>query len=162
MKLVICVGISGSGKSTWVEEFLKFNPEYLRISRDDLRIALVKNMEGYYQRKDLNNIEHGVNWTIEMIIYYAKTINYNLIVDNTNLTFKYIDAILKQAKSKTYQFKLFDIDVETAKRRVIKRDFGGSYTVQNREKLVYIDKQFEQYKQIKQLILTDYKDNIIC
>ena len=37
MKILFLVGISGSGKSTFAEEFLAKNQDYLRINRDDIR-----------------------------------------------------------------------------------------------------------------------------
>lgn len=40
MKLLILVGISGSGKSTYAKNFVKDNPSYCIVSRDDFRYGL--------------------------------------------------------------------------------------------------------------------------
>lgn len=44
--VIITVGISGSGKSTWSTNFIKENPKYLRLNRDDIRKTLVGDLDG--------------------------------------------------------------------------------------------------------------------
>ncbi len=41
VKIIITRGIPGSGKTTWAKNFVKNNPNYIRISRDDLRSILI-------------------------------------------------------------------------------------------------------------------------
>ena len=36
-KVLILIGIPGSGKSTWSTEFVKENKDWVRINRDDFR-----------------------------------------------------------------------------------------------------------------------------
>lgn len=50
-KLIILVGISGSGKSTWATEYIQKNPDTLRINRDDIRKSLVGTLKNYYPRR---------------------------------------------------------------------------------------------------------------
>ena len=64
-EVIINVGISGAGKSTWTTQFIKENPNYLRINRDDIRKTLVGDLNGYYERKDLNRIETSINFIEE-------------------------------------------------------------------------------------------------
>src|SRR5690242_18077821 len=108
MKMIICVGISGSGKSTWVKEFLATNKDYICVNRDALRLALVRDLDGYYQRPDLNNLEQIVNSLIERIIADAEMEGYNIIIDNTNLSAKYINGFINSylVEPLTYQIKL--------------------------------------------------------
>lgn len=156
--LIICVGISGSGKSTWVGDFLKANHNYLRINRDDIRRVLNKDLVDYYNRKDIAHIEEIVT-SIERNMFFCMTnSDKSIILDNTNLNKKTIEYWLLLASHKSYKvsFKLFDCDVDTSKSRVMKRDSYDSL-----DKVNYIHRQYKQYNEIKKWILENYKNNII-
>jgi len=173
MELIINIGISGAGKSTWTTQFIKENPNYLRINRDDIRKTLVGNLDGYYQRKDLQTIETLINQIEESL--FIKIINnaqYNLIIDNTHLKMSYISRWFKLFKELegyseiVFKFKLFDIDLNEARGRMWIRDellynTHEDGNVSNCNQLDYIDKQFEQYQQIKKHIETNFKNNIL-
>lgn len=168
-ELIICVGISGSSKSTWTADYVKENNSFLRINRDDIRKTLVVDLNGYYNRSDLNNIEDIINTTEEDLIYSYASKGYNIIIDNTNLKQSYIKRFMShQIIERDYniKFKLFDISLEDARNRVAKRDncylvddiHGGEIDC---EKLKYIDKQYLQYQEIKKWLIENYKDKII-
>lgn len=172
-KIIICVGISGSGKSTWATKFLKENHNFLRINRDDIRKVLVGDLNGYYQRSDLNDIERFIN-KIETDLYTSINYNHrNIIIDNTNLKQQYINKWIDLAEDDYYdiKFKLFDIELDQAKYRVHCREtvkdsnsLYKTYAYEEAQKdlsLNYIDKQYEDYKKIKEYLLTHYKDKII-
>jgi len=61
------------------------------------------------------------------------------------------------------KFKLFDIDLNEAKFRVLARenykDSNGVFFEES--KVEYIEKQWLQYKGIKQYLLTNYEDKIL-
>lgn len=156
MNLIILVGISGSGKSTWTKEFLAHHPDYVVVNRDSLRLSLVKTLDGYYQRPDLYDLEQIVNHLTETIIISAKAFNKNIIVDNTNLTLKYIMPIITSHKVTDWQYKLFDLLPEIAKVRIMLRDYcaAGPVELLPMERVAYIDKQTVQYEQIKKWLLT--------
>jgi predicted kinase len=40
LKVILTVGLPASGKSTWSTNFVKENPLYCRVSRDDFRYML--------------------------------------------------------------------------------------------------------------------------
>ena len=40
LKVIISVGVSASGKSTWATNFVSSNPNYVKIGRDDFRYSL--------------------------------------------------------------------------------------------------------------------------
>lgn len=42
-KIIITVGVSGSGKSTFAKELKEANPEYIEINRDSFRFDLFTN-----------------------------------------------------------------------------------------------------------------------
>lgn len=37
-EIILTIGISNSGKSTWAKEFVAANPDYVEINRDEIRI----------------------------------------------------------------------------------------------------------------------------
>lgn len=162
MNLIILVGISGSGKSTFAINYIKEHTNTLRINRDDIRKTLVGNLEGYYQRKGHQHIENIVT-EIETSIFTKLSYNEkSIIIDNTNLTKKYIDRWLElltynnyRIKANNYQlqFKFFDCELETAQFRVMNRD----ETLETD----YIKKQVLQYKEIKKYITENYEKHIL-
>ena len=170
MKVIINVGISGSGKSTWTTNFIK-NLNFLRINRDDIRKVCVGDLKDYYKRPDVNNIETHIISIIEydLFINYLE-MNINCIIDNTNLKKEYIKKWIDLCEDHDieYQFKLFDCDLNIAKERVLLRDFPhlitfdtGIQHFSNILELNYIDKQYENYNNIKKWILENYEDKII-
>lgn len=165
-KIIICVGISGSGKSSWSTQFIKDNNNYLRINRDDIRRVLVGDLVSYYTREDVNSLEGIVSSIQNQFIDRIKYKDYNLVIDNTHLRREYIQFIIDYiGPAHTVQFKLFDCDLLEAKNRVATRD---NYPLSFDENHVttckyvdYIDKQYQQYQSIKKWILETYPDNII-
>lgn len=165
-QILILIGISGSGKSTWTTNFLKENHNYLRINRDDIRKTLVGNLDGYYQRNDLGNLE-GIVSTIEYdlkqdLVCYEKSI----IIDNTNLKQKYINNYIKILPvDYTFKFKLFDCDLLLAKERVYEREGFGLALDENHITICpetdYINKQYEDYLKIKEWINQTYPNHIL-
>lgn len=171
-KIIICVGISGSGKSTFSTNYIKENNNTLRINRDDIRKTLVGDLDGYYQRKDLNSIEDIVTDLEDDIFNTIIRLDKNIIIDNTNLKQSYINRWLRLTDEyydltsdyTDVKFKLFDISLEEAKERVSFREFEEGFNEtwsDNQKKLEYIDKQYIQYQEIKKYLETNYKDQII-
>jgi adenylate kinase family enzyme len=185
-EIIICVGISGSGKSTWTTKFLKENHNFLRINRDDIRKTLVGDLNGYYQRSDLNKIEEVINYMETKFFHDIWGMNKYPIIDNTNLKEKYINKWITNVNQYNsaralgfypnspvldFKFKLFDIELEEARFRVHIRETGRERVLYNaviqQEKamndksLDYIDKQYKDYQLIKEYILKHYKEKII-
>lgn len=98
-KLIIMQGISGSGKSTWAKKYVKDNPDFRTISRDEIRKELLgsNDIERYF--------ENGMNYSIEEEVskleekQLAKTIKSGkfAIIDNTNLKLKYVAKYVRTA-----------------------------------------------------------------
>ena len=155
--LIICVGIPGSGKSTWTRDFLQHNSQYLRINRDDIRRTLNKDLVEYYSRKDVFVIEKIVSDIEQSIASSIFNYKKSIIIDNTNLKLKTIQQWIDIAYDFGYKvsFKLFDCDLELAKSRVINRD---EYNALN--KVAYIEKQYKQYIEVKKYILEHHKEEI--
>ncbi len=114
MRIIFTVGLPASGKSTWAKKYTEKNPDWIRVSRDDLR-----NMRGKYwipkQEKLITNLENAC-------IIEALRDGKNVIVDACNLNKDLVKNRVEMLKNafpdlKT-ESKRFDIEVEEA----IKRD----------------------------------------
>lgn len=166
MDIIITCGISGSGKTTWAIEWIKNNPTYLAANRDSFRAALLKSATDFYKRKDVYALESIVTALHETTLQHAEAEGYNIIADNTNLTQKAINQYINHVGCRSFSIKLFDCDLEQAKKRVMVRDY--SQLINSREhkywqepQVAYIEKQFNQYQQIKQYILNTFPDKLI-
>lgn len=52
-KLYVMVGIPAAGKSTYIKEFIKRNPNTKVISRDNVRFSMVSESELYFSKEKL-------------------------------------------------------------------------------------------------------------
>lgn len=170
--VILNVGVSGSGKTTWSKQFLKDNPGYLRINRDDIRKFLVGNeLEGYYQRKDNGAIENIVTMLEQQAFDQLIIRKFSVIVDNTNLKQSYINNWLNRLNKigDTYEMKFdvkfkiiepekgyFDSLADVCKARVLERD-----QMPESRLLDYIDKQAESFEEIKKYLIKTYPNQIL-
>ena len=161
MEVTICVGISGSGKTTFTTSYLKSHRFALRCNRDAIRDVLTVNgstTSSYYKRADLFSVEELVTKIQDSILQEAVMLEKDLVVDNTNLTKEHIAHVLFELGDldiKHIKFKLFDCDPTLAKKRVMERN---NFT---EEQVAYIDKQYKQYEQVKKWLLETYPKNIL-
>jgi len=75
--IILLVGISGAGKSTWANKFLQNNPQYIYLNADKMRLI----MTGDESNQDKN---YQVFQTLEHMASYLMSLGNNLIIDNTN------------------------------------------------------------------------------
>jgi predicted kinase len=75
--IILLVGISGAGKSTWAKKFLQDNPQYIYLNADKMRLI----MTGDESNQDKN---YQVFQTLEHMASYLMSLGNNLIIDNTN------------------------------------------------------------------------------
>lgn len=135
-KIIITIGIPASGKSTWAKDYVRNNPSWIRISRDDFRQMLKTAQMCEPKIEDL--VTTLVNKTIEQSL--AKKLN--VIIDNTNVNVKYINGFIDKFKySADIDYRVFDISLKKA----IERD-------NNREMKVGEDVIKRMYKQYVDLI----------
>lgn len=76
-KAIICIGLPASGKSTFAKKFVFDNPDYVRISRDDIR-----RMRGKYWLPDQEDLITEIE---QLSIEAAIKRGLNVIIDATNL-----------------------------------------------------------------------------
>lgn len=123
-QMVVLIGVSGSGKSTWAREFCLNQPNWLRISRDELRRSIVPVSLGTYwhwPREDQNRIEYLVDQMHSKLLLDALRSGWNVLMDNTHLKKAYIDEyitlMLRHFPSFTIQYRLFEPPLETCQER---------------------------------------------
>lgn len=130
------IGIPGSGKSTRTEDFLKNNPNWVRISRDGFRYMFQN--KGFTEPK----IESLITDMQDEAILHALNSKLNVIVDDTNVKEKTINHFIKLVKYKAnVVYEVFDIPLAVA----IERD-------SKRERKVGEDVITEMYKNFKILM----------
>ena len=145
-QIIVLIGISGSGKSTYAREFIQKNPSYLRLNRDDLRRSLLPvPLNDYWKwannRKD--PIERVVTQLEKTALTAALDGGWNVILDNTHLRERTLDDIIKQVENRTVlvTFKPFDVPLDEAIRRDAARpDVVGEAVIRE---------QFSRYQQLK-------------
>lgn len=135
LEVRILIGIPASGKSTCAISFLEKNPNYVRINRDSFRLML-RN-----EQMCENKIENMITTLFLNAVKTALASNLSVIIDNTNLKRKYIEAFVEELKySATINFQVFDISIEKA----IERDKNRQYSVGE----AVIKKMYEDYKML--------------
>ncbi len=124
-KLIILVGIPCSGKSSWAREYLKNNPNCIRLNRDDLRVML--RDQGYVSK----DIEDVISSTQSFIVTEAtSTVNLDVIIDATNCKLKYIQSWIDNFSDEyDIRVKLFEIDKGEAYSRNSKRYHEGKQSL---------------------------------
>lgn len=87
-KVIFTKGLQGSGKSTWAKDFIKKNPTYKRVNRDDLRM-MIDDIAFNPKKEKFITIQENA------IIVETLKAGYNLIIDNMNLNPKTIPSYKK-------------------------------------------------------------------
>lgn len=81
-ELVVLIGESGSGKTTYAKEFITNNPNYIRLERDELRLELA-NVKG--APANSRDFENYVGKVQKMRAEEALGNGLNVIISDTNL-----------------------------------------------------------------------------
>lgn len=146
-KIILMVGISGSGKSTQAKKLAEQTKAVI-VSRDKLREMLFgyteSNVKSYYEatKEDLWKKEQLITNHQNDIIFTALKNNQNVIVDNTNLQLKYIKEFIKKFHKYEIECCLVECELEEA----IVRDKNRVRVVGE----VVIKKQYEDLQKLKQ------------
>lgn len=113
--ILVLIGISGSGKTTEARKLLEENPNYVRVNRDDIRAMLFgytdKTAYQHYDRKDMGYLEVIVSGVQDKSIREGLKANKSVIIDNTNLSMKYLREFNKYGVPVKYRFVHCDVEV---------------------------------------------------
>ncbi len=149
-KIIILIGISGSGKSTFAKDYVKNNKNSVIISRDTIRMALFGfNEETYneYYKNDTTEREKIVTHFFNAQVWNALENGLDVVVDNTHLSTSYIYAY-KQFGVKL-EICIFNENIDVC----IQRDF-------ERVKCVGADVVNKQHKQFQKLLSSNFEEDI--
>ncbi len=150
-QIIILIGISGSGKSTYAKEFIQKNPTYLRLNRDDLRkslLAVPLNDYWKWDNKRKDPIERVVTQLEKTALTAALDGGWNVILDNTHLRERTLNDIIKQVENRNVlvTFRPFDVPLNEAIRRDAARpDVVGEAVIRE---------QFSRYQHMKRKFKT--------
>lgn len=133
LKVKILIGIPASGKSTWADNFVHKNSDWVKVSRDDFRSML--KSQPICEPK----IESLINTIQDNVILDSLSKGLNVIIDNTNLKQSYIEHFCELVKYQaSVEFQVFDISIDKAIDRNSLRD--------KKVPEIAIRKMFKEYK----------------
>jgi len=109
LKIKILIGIPASGKSTWTLQFLRSNPNWVRVNRDSFRLMLRNEQMCEPKLEDL------VSTLVTSTIHSALMKKLNVIIDATNVKAKYIEQFIEEFKyDADIEYQVFDISLDKA------------------------------------------------
>ena len=123
-KLIVMVGIAGSGKSTWIEKEVKFleqeNKTTAVISRDAVRKSLLKDTDSYFshEKEVFDEFVRQINEAMEVGIDVV-------FADATHINAASRTKLLKRLRpdpNTWLTFKVLDVPVEVAIEQNDKRE----------------------------------------
>ena len=121
-KIIILIGISASGKSTYAREFVETHSNAVIVNRDSLRsLFWSSNDKSYYDHPYLVRRENYVTHAQTELIARALQNGLTVLIDNTNLRMKYIQDFHKTFPHVDIEHKLFEIDSDVASLRDAQR-----------------------------------------
>jgi predicted kinase len=117
LEVVIYIGMPASGKTSASKDFIRKNPNYVKVSRDDFR-HMLKN-QGVCEPK----IESMINDLMDQAIIKSLSKKLNVIVDGTNLKEHKIRDIIKLVNPyANVSYRTFDLPYKTVIERNSKRE----------------------------------------
>ncbi len=122
LEILFTVGLPGSGKSTWSENFIREKQldkqKWKRISRD-----LLREMFDYYTLSTAN--EKFVTQVYELLLSKLVEEEYNILVDDTNLNKDHRQFLMNKLPPNKYEVKFqsfLEVPLEECLKRNDKRE----------------------------------------
>lgn len=144
-RLIICRGLPASGKTTWAKEWAMGDPEHrVRINQDDIRLMLGK----YW----VPTREPIVSTIQQEAVIAAMNFGVDIVIDNTNLNRKVVDAYIQVAEKFKYTVEyedFFNISIEECLRRNVIRNASLPKDKQIADEVIV--GMYERYKDIYNL-----------
>jgi len=132
--LILTIGVPGSGKSTWSKEFVKENPDYIRICPDEIREELTGNIN--------DQSKNYLVWEIARKRVIENLKKYNVILDATNVNTKSRNKFIKGIEA-TIEYKIFNADKTECVKR-IQKDIKNNVNRSN-VPIEVINRMYEEY-----------------
>lgn len=129
-KMIITVGIPGSGKSTWANKVKLSDPENtIIVERDASRSSLFG--ESYHHGNFPKDKEDQVTRVNQELIKKGLREGKTVIVSDTNINPRSVQSLLKTARNYKvdYSFEYFDVDPSVCKSRNVARGAAGGREV---------------------------------
>lgn len=151
-KILVMVGISGSGKSTFAKRLYESKPEeHMIVNRDKIRELLFGYTEetigSYYSRPDMFKCEGEVTKYEDLLIKQGLQDNKTVIVDATHLKIKYLNRF--KSFNVQVDYVPLNVDVKVCKDRDSKRVRQVGANI--------IDRQYKQFQNLcKQTDFSSY------
>lgn len=139
-QLLILVGPPGSGKSTFAKYHLRTEENWFRVNRDDLRLM-------QFSQENLSEDEEALlTKMVDSAIISLLNNKVNVIVDATHTRKEFLNQyIIKFNHLADISFKLFEVEKEELKQRVIQRhQETGKFIPPN-----VLKRFIEQYENVK-------------
>lgn len=118
--MLILQGLPASGKSTYAKEWVNQDPKHrVRINRDTMRLML----NPIYSMDHKNLVTDILDFALNNILAH----NYDVVIDNMNLSKKYVDNLEAKAKEANYEIviKSFkDVPLDVCIERDSKRELS--------------------------------------
>lgn len=151
--VIILIGISGSGKTTFSRDFILKDSSYLRISSEDIVQSMVGNDQNLWYRKDVGKIEKIATDVTEDIFKMGVEKGYNIIIDADNISLLKVARWihLTQLLKQEFKIKFIECSLATAIRRLREKGKTDSYFVIN---------QMNHYQKLKNTIIKSHFKNI--
>ena len=145
-KLVVTLGITGSGKSTWLKNK---NPV---VETDDLRIELLNNIDDISQERLIFNTAAK---RISKLFGAYDTVYFGATLVDSKYRISFLQSIKDMCKHKfVIDMIIFPGIPELSKERIAKALKDG---MQRADSIQFVDEQYEQYLHTMS-ILDDEKD----
>ncbi|MBP6236171.1 MAG: AAA family ATPase [Saprospiraceae bacterium] len=139
-QLLILVGPPGSGKSTFAKYHLRTEENWFRVNRDDLR-----SMQ--FSQENLSEDEEALlTKMVDSVIISLLNNKVNVVVDATHTRKEFLNQYISKFNHLAdISFKLFEVETEELKQRVIQRhQETGKFIPPN-----VLKRFIEQYENIK-------------
>lgn len=134
-KIILCLGPSCSGKTTWSKSFIKENSEYLRFSFDEFRLMCFGSLKG-------NVIDKPFMCVVNNHITQVAMLFKHVVIDGYPLDTNAMGAIMHAAFD--VEVKLFDVtNIDSLTRNRNRKQEGGHYLESN--ELVRYNKLYKEF-----------------
>lgn len=140
-EIKITIGVPGSGKSTFAKYWLRTEPNWMRVNRDDYRAM-------HFSKDNMSwEDENKLSVMIEGAITFAIDKGINVLIDNTHCKAEFLHSIIDNFSNKAHiSFKTFDVPLDVLKKRCQDRyEQTGKYIP-----VKVIEKYFNDFERLKE------------